>query len=84
MLFEQPCEHMVSPGQMLHYEGRETTKSNRLLFHRACVSIWCQRQNVEWHHFFLFRRRDLTIQWQDSNKNNLRSGPILAVLKHSL
>ena len=29
---------VVSPGRTLRYEGRETTASNRLLFHRACAS----------------------------------------------
>ncbi len=40
-----PCEQLVSPTP----NERETTASNRLLFHRACVSssrptwcIWCQ------------------------------------------
>ena len=40
---------MVSPGRTLRYEGRETTASNRLLFHRACASTW--------HHFLLFCKK---------------------------
>ena len=42
---EAPCEQLVSPMP----NERETTASNRLLFHRACASssrltwcIWCQ------------------------------------------
>ena len=40
---------VVSPGRTLCYEGRETTASNRLLFHRACASTW--------HHFLLFCKK---------------------------
>ena len=40
---------MVSPGRTLRYEGRETTSSNGLLFHRACASTW--------HHFLLFYKK---------------------------
>ena len=29
---------VVCPGRTLRYEGRETTASNQLLFHRACAS----------------------------------------------
>ena len=48
---------MVSPGQTLRYEGRETTASGSLSFHRACASTKRLRQNVKLHHFFLFRRK---------------------------
>ena len=29
---------VVSPGRTLRFDGKETTASNRLLFHRACAS----------------------------------------------
>ena len=36
---------VVSPDNVFWYEGRETTASNRLLFHRACASTWWQDSN---------------------------------------
>ena len=34
---------VVSPGRTLRFDGKETTASNRLLFHRACASTWWLR-----------------------------------------
>ena len=34
---------VVSPGRTLHFNVIETTESNRLLFHRACMSMWWLR-----------------------------------------
>ena len=34
---------VVSPGRTLRFDGKETTASNRLLFHRACPSTWWLR-----------------------------------------
>ena len=34
---------VVSPGRTLRFDGKETTASNRLLYHRACASTWWLR-----------------------------------------
>ena len=34
---------VVSPGRTLRFYGKETTASNRLLFHGACASTWWLR-----------------------------------------
>ena len=54
------CPHstlcaLVSPGQTVCYEGRETTTSNCLLLQLAYVSIWWLCQNVKWHNFFVLQ-----------------------------
>ena len=36
---------VVSPGRTLRFDGKETTASNRLLFHRACASTWWLRKS---------------------------------------
>ena len=41
----------------LRFEGGETTASTRLLFHRACTFTLRLRQNVQWNHFLLFRKK---------------------------
>ena len=34
---------VVSSGRTLRFDGKETSASNRLLFHRACTSTWWPR-----------------------------------------
>ena len=64
---------VVSPDHVLWYEGRETTASNRLLFHRACASTWCLRQKVRWHHFLLFRRKHWGLKYPTTRRQRERS-----------
>ena len=64
---------VVSPDNVCWYEGRETTASNRLLFHRACASTWCLRQKVKWHHFLLFRRKHWGLKYPTTRRQRERS-----------
>ena len=64
---------VVSPDNVFWYEGRETTASNRLLFHRACASTWCLRQKVKWHHFLLFRRKHWGLKYPTTRRQRERS-----------
>ena len=64
---------VVSPDNVFWYEGRETTGSNRLLFHRACASTWCLRQKVKWHHFLLFRRKHWGLKYPTTRRQRERS-----------
>ena len=57
---------VVSPDQTLRYEGRETIARNRLLFHRTYAPTWRLRQNVKWHYFPLFCKKNKGLSKQNS------------------
>ena len=63
---------VVSSGRTLRFDGKETTASNRLLFHRACASTWWLRIVSLRNRTAERRGRQIACAWRTWQGYNLR------------